>query len=71
MKTNTSNYKQITIDAGKNALNMKKDLENLKKPLYEFIFTLRKMPEYELKWVLEQEIKPTIRTIIAKLGGER
>jgi len=43
----------------------------LKKPLYEFIFTLRKMPEYELKWVLEQEIKPTIRTIIAKLGGER
>jgi len=63
-------YKQITIDAGKNALNMKKDLENLKKPLYEFIFTLRKMPEYELKWVLEQEIKPTIRTIIAKLGGE-
>ena len=70
MKTNTNNYKQITIDAGKNALNMKKDLENLKKPLYEFIFTLRKMPEYELKWVLEQEIKPTIRTIIAKLGGE-
>ena len=63
-------YKQITIDAGKNALNMKKDLENLKKPLYEFIFTLRKMPEDELKWVLEQEIKPTIRTIIAKLGGE-
>ena len=43
------NHKQITIDAGKNALNMKKDLENLKKPLYEFIFTLRKMPEYELK----------------------
>ena len=63
-------YKQITIDAGKNALNMKKDLENLKKHLYEFIFTLRKMPEYELKWVLEKEIKPTIRTIIAKLGGE-
>ena len=62
--------KQITIDAGKNALNMKKDLENLKKHLYEFIFTLRKMPEYELKWLLEQEIKPTIRTIIAKLGGE-
>jgi len=66
----TMQNKQITIDAGKNALNMKKDLENLKKPLYEFIFTLRKMPEYELKWVLEQEIKPTIRTIIAKLGGE-
>ena len=66
----TMQNKQITIDAGKNALNMKKDLENLKKPLYEFIFTLRKMPEYELKWVLEQEIKPTIRTIITKLGGE-
>ena len=65
----TMQNKQITIDAGKNALNMKKDLENLKKPLYEFIFTLRKMPEYELKWVLEQEIKPTIRTIITKLGG--
>ena len=65
----TMQNKQITIDAGKNALNMKKDLENLKKSLYEFIFTLRKMPEYELKWVLEQEIKPTIRTIITKLGG--
>lgn len=56
--------KRITINAGKNAINPKKDLDNLKKHLYSFLFELKKMPEYELKWKVKEIIEPHIKETI-------
>lgn len=59
--------KKITIDAGKNVLDMKrmeKDINSLKTHLFSFLFTLKRLPEYELKWSIKDEIEPTIRKII-------
>jgi len=64
--------KRITIDAGKNSLNPEKDLDKLKKHLYNFIFELKKMPEYELKWSIQDaKIDYNIKKIInmLNLGG--
>lgn len=59
--------KMITEHAGKDVFNIQKDLDNLKSSLYTFLFTLRKMPEYEVKWGVRQNIEPQIRNIIRML----
>ena len=64
--------KRITIDAGKNSFNPEKDLDKLKKHLYSFIFELKRMPEYELKWSIQDtKIDFSIKKIIniLNLGG--
>lgn len=56
--------KRITIDAGKDAIDYNRDLDSLKKHLYGFLFSLKRIPEHELKWEIRDKIEPTIRQIL-------
>lgn len=62
--------KKITIDAGAEALIPEKDIADIKKNLYQILFTLKRMPEYNIKWALKREIEPVIRGLLHKFVEE-
>jgi len=61
--------KKLTTEAGKDSLNYEKDIDSLKSHLYGFLFTLRKLPEYDLKWAVRKELEPHVRQMIKILEG--
>lgn len=61
--------KQITTDAGADAINPEKDMLNIIKHLYAILFIIKRMPEYYIKWSIKKEIEPTIRGLLRKFTG--
>ena len=59
--------KLITSTAGINSLNEIKHIRQLQSNLYQWKFSLRKMPECVLKFELKKAFDPQIRGILNEL----
>ena len=59
--------KKITADAGINSLDEIKHIHQLQSDLYQWKFSLRKMPECVLKFELKKAFDPQIRGILNEL----
>jgi len=59
--------KKLTINAGVDSLNEIKHLTDLKSDLYKFLFSLKNMPEFTLKWEMKKVFEPQVRGILNEI----
>ena len=63
--------KQITIDAGKNAINYEKMLDKVYSNMIKFLFEVKNMPECELKWIFNKVFTQQIRQMMRDINHIR